>query len=164
MSDTARRPPGFSTRNASRKTLSLSADRLITQFEMMTSTELSGSGMLSISPLRNSTFSTPAFFWFSRASASISSVMSSPYAFPVGPTLRADKNTSTPPPEPRSSTVSPGFSLARAVGLPHPSEASRAVSGTPAPSSALYSSDVIGSQLALPADPPPQQAALPDRT
>ena len=32
----------------------------MTQFEMMTSTELSGSGMCSISPFRNSTFSAPA--------------------------------------------------------------------------------------------------------
>ena len=38
----------------------MSAERLITQLEMMTSTELSGSGMFSISPLRNSTFSMPA--------------------------------------------------------------------------------------------------------
>ena len=34
-SDTASRPPGFSTRNASRSTRSLSALRLITQFEMI---------------------------------------------------------------------------------------------------------------------------------
>ena len=50
----------------------------MTQFEMTTSTEPSGSGMLSISPLRNSTLPTPAFRWFWRASASISSVMSRP--------------------------------------------------------------------------------------
>ena len=77
-SDTAKRPPGLSTRNASRSTLRLSAERLTTQLEMITSTEASGSGMDSMSPLRNSTFSTPAFRWFSRASASISSVMSRP--------------------------------------------------------------------------------------
>ena len=35
---------------------SLSADRLITQLEMMTSTDSSGSGICSISPFRNSTF------------------------------------------------------------------------------------------------------------
>ena len=45
-SDTARRPPGFSTRNASDKTRSLSAERLITQLEMMTSTEFDGQGDL----------------------------------------------------------------------------------------------------------------------
>ena len=33
--------------------------------------------------------------------------MSSPYAFPVGPTRFADSRTSIPPPEPRSRTVSP---------------------------------------------------------
>src|SRR5215469_13985376 len=58
-SETAKRPPGFRTRNASRNTRSLSPDRLMTQLLIITSTELSGSGMLSISPLRNSTFSTP---------------------------------------------------------------------------------------------------------
>jgi arsenite methyltransferase len=47
---------------------------VITQFEMTTSTELSGSGICSISPFRNSTLSTPAFFLFSFARASISSV------------------------------------------------------------------------------------------
>ena len=57
----------------------------MTQLEMITSTESSGSGIASISPFRNSTFSTPALRWFSRASASISSVMSRPYALPVGP-------------------------------------------------------------------------------
>ena len=50
----------------------------MTQFEMITSTEPSGSGMFSSSPSRNSTFVAPAFRWFSRASASISSVMSRP--------------------------------------------------------------------------------------
>ncbi len=57
-SETAKRPPGRSTRNASAKTRSLSAERLITQFEMITSTESSGSGIASISPLRNSTLSS----------------------------------------------------------------------------------------------------------
>ena len=57
--------PGFRTRKASRRTLSLSAERLMTQLEMMTSTELSGSGMFSISPFRNSTFSMPDLRLFS---------------------------------------------------------------------------------------------------
>src|SRR5215470_4095224 len=77
-SDTANRPPGLSTRKASASTRSLSADRLITQLEMTTSTLPSGRGMCSISPLRNSTFWTLALRWFSRARASISSVISSP--------------------------------------------------------------------------------------
>ena len=74
VSDTAKRPPGLSTRKASRSTRSLAAERLITQFEMMTSTVLSGSGMFSIWPFKNSTFSTPALRLFSLARASIPSV------------------------------------------------------------------------------------------
>src|SRR3989475_8858274 len=70
-SDTANRPPGLSTRNASRSTRRLSAERLTTQFEMITSTDASGRGICSISPFRNSTFTTPALRWFSRARASI---------------------------------------------------------------------------------------------
>jgi len=50
----------------------------MTQFEMITSTAASGSGMCSISPFKNSTFVTPALRWFARASATISSVMSRP--------------------------------------------------------------------------------------
>ena len=42
---TAKRPPGLSTRNASRSTCALSPDRLITQLEMITSTVLAGSGI-----------------------------------------------------------------------------------------------------------------------
>jgi len=48
----------------------------------------------------------------------------------VGPTRLADRITSIPPPEPRSSTVSPSCSSATAVGLPQPSEASVAASGS----------------------------------
>ena len=44
-SETANRPPGLSTRCASFMTRCLSADRLMTQFEMMTSTVSEGSGM-----------------------------------------------------------------------------------------------------------------------
>ena len=35
-----------------------------------------------------------------------------------------------PPPDPRSSTISPGLSSARAVGFPQPSEAARASAGS----------------------------------
>ena len=76
-------PAGRSTRAASAKTAGLSPERLITQLEMITSTESSGSGTFSIVPLRNSAFSTPASRWFARAIASISSVMSRPYALPA---------------------------------------------------------------------------------
>ena len=60
-SETANRPPGFNTRKASRNTRSLSPERLMTQLQITTSTELSGSGIFSISPLRNSTFSDASF-------------------------------------------------------------------------------------------------------
>ena len=83
-------------------------------------------------PFRNSTLVTPALALFFIARSSISSVMSSPYALPVGPTLLADSSTSIPPPDPRSRTVSPGLSSARAVGLPQPNEARSASSGSPA--------------------------------
>ena len=59
-SDTANRPPGFSTRNASASTRALSPERLITQFEMITSTVFDGSGIASMWPLRNSTLFAPA--------------------------------------------------------------------------------------------------------
>ena len=45
---TAKRPPGRSTRAASRNTRGLSAERLITQLLMITSTDASGSGISSI--------------------------------------------------------------------------------------------------------------------
>ena len=64
---TANRPPGFSTRNASASTCRLSPERLITQFEMITSTVFDGSGIDSMWPLRNSTFVAPAFSLFSSA-------------------------------------------------------------------------------------------------
>ena len=56
-SDTAKRPPVRKTRCASLRTWSLSAARLMTQLEMMTSTEWFGRGIASIEPRRNSTFS-----------------------------------------------------------------------------------------------------------
>src|SRR5262249_34713582 len=92
-------------------------------------------------------------FWFSRARATISSVMSSPYAFPDGPTRLADSSTSIPPPEPRSSTVSPGRSSASAVGLPQPRDAATASGGSEAISLSVYRLDVIGS---APASASPQ--------
>src|SRR5713226_6472666 len=66
-----------------------------------------------------------------------------------------------PPPEPRSGTVSPGFNRAMALGLPHPSDASTAVSGRSPFWASSYRLLVIGSA------PPPQvdgadpQQALP---
>jgi len=59
-------------------TFGLSADRLMTQFEITTSTVASASGTSSIVPLTNSTLSAPALTALARARASISSVMSTP--------------------------------------------------------------------------------------
>src|SRR5256886_12194100 len=98
MSVMPRRPPGRSTRKLSAKTAGRSVDRLITQLEMITSTELSGSGIASIWPWRNSTFCAPSARALARARSSISVVMSRPYALPTGPTRRADSSTSMPPP------------------------------------------------------------------
>src|SRR5688572_26645096 len=64
---------------------------------------------------------------------------------PVGPTRRAESSTSMPPPLPRSSTTSPSFSSASAVGLPQPSDASTALSGSADVVTASYRSRVIGS-------------------
>ena len=77
-SETANRPPGLSTRAVSRRTLGLSAERLITQLEMTTSTLSWGRGMSSMWPRNHSTLVTPASAWLRRARSSISSVMSSP--------------------------------------------------------------------------------------
>src|SRR5437762_1231668 len=71
---------------------------------------------------------------------------------PVGPTRLADRSTSIPPPEPRSSTVSPGASSASAVGLPQPRDAATAAFGSAAVSLASYSLEVTGSH----SDEPPQ--------
>src|SRR5438270_4781084 len=119
---TAKRPPGRRTRAVSRSTFALSPERLMTQLEITTWTLSSGSGMSSMYPFRNSTFATPASLALRRASASISSVMSSPIARPFGATRRALMSTSAPAPAPRSSTVSPAFKSATAVGTPQPSE------------------------------------------
>src|ERR1700730_18113003 len=71
--------------------------------------------------------------------------MSSPYALPVGPTRFAERSTSMPPPDPRSSTVWPGSRASRAVGFPQPSDAVTASAGSPLVSASEYRLDVIGS-------------------
>src|SRR5579862_2792386 len=94
----------------------------------------------------------------------MSSVMSRPYAFPVGPTRFAESSTSIPPPDPRSSTVSPAFSCASAVGFPHPREAATTSFGNSATSPAAYKSDVIGSQHSVALVPHPQPLDAPAAT
>src|SRR5580700_2630264 len=59
-----------------------------------------------------------------------------------------------PPPEPKSSTVSPALSWASAVGLPQPSEASTASSGNAPVWETSYRFDVMGSQPSIAADAP----------
>src|SRR5690606_29333153 len=90
---------------------------------------------------------------FDRASASISSVMSRPYTLPAGPTRRALSSASMPPPLPRSSTTSPGLSSASAVGLPQPSDARTARSGSAAVAASSYRSREIGSTDSDSVDP-----------
>jgi len=136
---------GFEDPEVSVNTAGLSVDRLMTQVEMTTSTDASGSGMSSIRPLRNSTLGTRASAALRRARSSISSVRSSPYALPVVPTRRADSSTSMPPPEPRSSTMSPLRRSAIAVGLPQPSEAAIASPGSWSRSTAEYRVTAAGS-------------------
>ena len=120
MSLAASRPPGLSTRAISRNAAGLSGTRLSTQLEITQSTEARTAACRSIVAWWNSTLVSaiglPAFL---RASSIISGVMSMPMALPVGPTFFAARNTSSPPPRPRSTTVSPGFRLAVAVGFPH---------------------------------------------
>src|SRR4051812_42062134 len=79
--------------------------------------------------------------------------MSSPYAFPVGPTRFAERSTSIPPPEPRSRTVSPSWRSARAVGLPQPSDASTAPSGSVLVWETSYRLSLTGSQPQAPLGP-----------
>src|SRR5208283_52841 len=117
MSETINRPLGDRTLKASSKTRFLFGDRLITQFEIMTSTELSAAGRFSISPSLNSTFVYFPFLAFALALSIISGVMSTPITLPLLPTLLAAKKQSKPAPAPKSRTVSPSFSDAIAVGL-----------------------------------------------
>ena len=131
------RPPGTSTRNISASTAGLFVDRLMTQLEITTSTASDGKGMSSIVPFTNSTLVAPALLALARANANISSVMSTPYAKPVGPTRRAESSTSMPPPDPRSSTFSPALRSATIIGLPQPKLAATASAGSSPCSSAL---------------------------
>ena len=131
------RPPGLSVRITSRRTPGRSAERFSTQFEMTASTLASPTGSASISPSRDSTFAKPPLSALARARSTISGVMSTPTTRPSGPTRSAARKQSNPAPEPRSSTVSPGASDARATGLPHP-RPRFAPSGTRSSSSRSY--------------------------
>src|SRR5881397_50651 len=56
--------------------------------------------------------------------------MSTPMTRPVWPTRRAASKQSIPPPDPMSSTVSPGLTVARPAGVPHPYDTRSTSSGT----------------------------------
>ena len=133
------RPPGRSTRAISASALSFSGERLTTQFEMTTSTlplELAGVldhaleevGVRRLSPHGRSR---------ARARASRRSCRGRTRC-PMGPTRFAERSTSIPPPEPRSSTVSPAPSSTMATGLPHPRLAASVPSGSAERSSDPY--------------------------
>ena len=149
------RPPGRRTLAISANTAGLSAARLMTQLLMTTSTEASGKGSASIVPFRKSTLAAFASRALRRDSSIISSVMSTPIARPVVPTRAAESRTSMPPPDPRSSTVSPGLSSATAVGLPHPRLARTAPSGSEPRSARSYRSGPKA-VVSPPAQPQPE--------
>src|SRR3954462_7669435 len=66
--------------------------------------------------------------------------MSTPITFPLSFTILADKNTSIPAPEPKSTTVSPSLMCTNFIGLPHPTPKIEA-EGMAANSSELYPID-----------------------
>src|SRR5690606_19520524 len=76
----------------------------------------------------------------------------------------ADRSTSIPPPEPRSSTVSPSRSSVRAVGLPQPSEAITAFPGRALVWVVSYRLEVIGSQPPAPGAAPQHELVPPAST
>ena len=105
-------------------------ERLITQFEMTTSTELSGSGMCSISPFKNSTLSSSGLLSCSRSRAPAfhrSYRGRTPCRSGRRALRRAARRCHRP--SRGRDTVSPGFSFASAVGFPQPSEAEHCLCG-----------------------------------
>ena len=108
------RPPGLSTRAISVSTAGLSTERLMTQLEMTTSTESAGSGISSMTPLRKIAFRMPASGRSVREGEHLVG-----HVEPVGDPGLADPlggEESMPPPEPRSSTVSPRGARRRRPG------------------------------------------------
>src|SRR6478672_6763439 len=72
---------------------------------------------------------------------------------PVSPTRRAESSTSIPPPEPRSSTRSPGRNSATASGFPQPRLAASASGGSSPCSYAPYRPAPNESSTSADADP-----------
>ena len=126
-SETAKRPPGFSTRNASAQHAVLvggevdhavgddHVDGVVGQRDVPRSRP-SGTRRCRRRPCAGSRAPAPASRRSCRGRTPCRSARRA----------CADSSTSMPPPEPRSSTVSPGFSSASAVGLPQPSDAATA--------------------------------------
>ena len=125
----ASRPPGLRTRQASVSTRSLAGDRLMAQLEITTSALASSTGRASILPRRNSRLVRPASAACRVAKLIISGVRSTPMTRPDGPTRRAHARASTPPPEPRSTTVDPAGSSTSTARLAQPSDAASAPTG-----------------------------------
>ena len=112
----------------------MSAERLITQFEMTTSTESAGQRDRldrALQEMRRSD-SRPLRRSAGRARASRRSCRAR-RRFRVGPTRFAERITSIPPPEPRSRTTSPSRRSATAVGLPQPERRERGCIGQSRP-------------------------------
>src|SRR2546430_16911773 len=99
MSVIESRPPGLRTRNSSRMTLRLRKDRLMTPFEITTSTLASGSGMSSIRPSWHA-IRTPEAAACAAAVRHIVGLRSTPITRPVGPTCHAAMMLSSPAPLP----------------------------------------------------------------
>ena len=97
----------------------LSATRLSTPFEMATSAQPSSMGRSSARPWRNSTWSSPMSRAVSCDLASISGVMSTPTTRPWPPARCAATIESKPPPDPTSTTRSPGTADGTRTGGPH---------------------------------------------
>src|SRR5688500_12150229 len=91
--------------------------------------------------------------------------MSIPIARPVGPTFMAARNTSKPPPEPKSTIVSPALKFAVAVGLPHDNPMF-ASAGIDASSSVVYPNASATARTPSCSDDKPLNATEPyfDRT
>src|SRR5918996_1568990 len=114
-------PSLFKTRRISLNVFTLSVAKLITQLLIATSTELSLTGILSsISPFRNSTLVKPFSLAAEVAFCNISSVKSMPITLPLSFTSLDARNASIPAPEPKSTTISPAFKLAKLIGAPQP--------------------------------------------
>ena len=99
---------------------SLSAERLMTQLEMITSTELSGSGICSISPFRNSTLDAPALRLFSSRQGEHFVGHVQAVRFARGADPRAQKAALDAAAGAEVEHRSPGCRSASAVGLPQP--------------------------------------------